>query len=105
MAIKKPDETQVIRGQIRESLHKCLQEKYVGSNGKEATGYDAIVRQIIQKALNRNDKDQFAAIKYIFMLLGVKSDDDSQKDASGKTLEDKIRQTLAGNAMVDADDS
>ena len=105
MATKKPDETQIIRGQIRESLHKCLQEKYVGSNGKEATGYDAIVRQIIQKALNRNDKDQFAAIKYIFMLLGVKSDDDSQKDAPGRTLEEKIKQAFAGSNTVASDDS
>lgn len=105
MAIKKAEETQVIRTQIRESLHKCLQEKYVDSKGKEATGYDAIVRQIIQKALNRNDKDQFAAIKYVFMLLGVdKTDEIISKDTPGRTLEDKIRQAFAGTT-VNNDDS
>lgn len=106
-----PDDTQQIRARIRECFHSCLQETYIDAKGKEVTGYEAIVRQVIQKGLNRNDKDQFAAIKYIFFMLGIeKTDDEVQKDSNNnKSLEAKIIQSFAGAAgsvsMEGSDDS
>ena len=95
---KQVDKTQAIQAQIRECFHSCLQETYIDAKGKEVTGYEAIVRQVIQKGLNRNDKDQFAAIKYIFLMLGIeKIDEEIKSEAANnsKSLEAKIMKTIA----------
>lgn len=66
---KKSGETRRKTASIKKYLQAALDGKYTDS-GETLTGSELLVRRLIGIAFNKSDKDQLAAIKYIFSLLG-----------------------------------
>jgi hypothetical protein len=54
---------------IKKYLQAALDGKY-NDNGETLTGSELLVKNLMSIAFNKSDKDQLAAIKYIFALLG-----------------------------------
>lgn len=92
---------------IRKMLNMALFEEYTDKHtGKKIEGIQGIVNALIVKSLNGKDKDQLAAIKYIFNLLGLdKTEADEEKDkAEIDYIRAKIAQINAGQGGSAVDD-
>lgn len=92
---------------IRKMLSTALFEEYTDKNtGKKIEGIQGIIHALIVKSLNGKDKDQLAAIKYIFNLLGLdKTDADIEKDkAEIDYIRAKISQLQSGQGSGAVDD-
>jgi hypothetical protein len=88
-------------------LNTALFEEYTDKHtGKKIEGIQGIVNALIVKSLNGKDKDQLAAIKYIFNLLGLdKTEADEEKDkAEIDYIRAKIAQINAGQGNGAVDD-
>ena len=78
--------TRKLRSDIKKLLQAALFDEYTDKNtGKKMTGIDGIIEKLITKALNNGDKEQLAAIKYIFFLLGVDRTEEEVKKIKAET--------------------
>lgn len=68
---KKSGESRRRNAGIRKRLRNALNDSYTDKQtGKEIQGAEGIVLALMSKALNKKDKDQLNAIKYILSVLG-----------------------------------
>ena len=75
-----------LNADIKKLLQAALFEEYTEkTSGITQTGIDGIVKALITKALNSRDKEQLAAIKYIFFLLGVDRTEEEVKKIKAET--------------------
>lgn len=75
-----------LNADIKKLLQAALFEEYTDKiSGITRTGIDGIVKALISKALNSRDKEQLAAIKYIFFLLGVDRTEEEVKKIKAET--------------------
>lgn len=75
-----------LNGEIKKLLQAALFDEYSDkTTGEKITGIEGIVKKLIKKALNDRDKEQLAAIKYIFFLLGVDRTDEDLKKKKAET--------------------
>lgn len=75
-----------LNGEIKKLLQAALFDEYSDkTTGEKVTGIEGIVKKLIKKALNDRDKEQLAAIKYIFFLLGVDRTDEDLKKIKAET--------------------
>lgn len=74
-----------LNADIKKLLQAALFAEYTDKTGGTQTGIDGIVKALITKALNSRDKEQLAAIKYIFFLLGVDRTEEEVKKIKAET--------------------
>lgn len=87
-----------LNSDIKKLLQAALFDEYTdGRTGETTTGIDGIIKKLITKALNNKDKEQLAAIKYIFFLLGVDRTDEEIKKIKAETdyIKTKIKVAAA----------
>lgn len=92
---------------IRKMLNTALFEEYTDKHtGKKIEGIQGIVNALIVKSLNGKDKDQLAAIKYIFNLLGLdKSKIEEEKNkAEIELIRARVMQIASGQGSGAIDD-
>jgi hypothetical protein len=88
-------------------LNAALFEEYTDKHtGKKIEGIQGIVNALIVKSLNGKDKDQLAAIKYIFNLLGLdKSEIEEEKNkAEIELIRARVMQIASGQGSGAVDD-
>lgn len=69
---KKSGESRQAAAELRKKLAVALQNKYTNKDtGEQIEGTEAIVLALMSKAMNKKDKDQLNAIKYIMTVLGA----------------------------------
>ena len=87
-----------LNSDIKKLLQAALFDEYTDERtGETTTGIDGIIKKLITKALNNKDKEQLAAIKYIFFLLGVDRTDEEIKKIKAETdyIKTKIKVAAA----------
>lgn len=87
-----------LNGEIKKLLQAALFDEYSDkTTGEKVTGIEGIVKKLIKKALNDRDKEQLAAIKYIFFILGVDRTDEEIKKIKAETdyIKTKIKVAAA----------
>ena len=87
-----------LNSDIKKLLQAALFDEYTDKKtGETTTGIDGIIKKLITKALNNKDKEQLAAIKYIFFLLGVDRTDEEIKKIKAETdyIKTKIKVAAA----------
>lgn len=92
---------------IRKMLTAALFDEYTDKKtGEKIEGIQGIVRALVLKSLSGKDKDQLAAIKYIFNLLGLdKTEAEAEKDkAEIELIKARIKQMQAGQGSAAVDD-
>lgn len=69
---KKSGESRQAAAELRKKLAVALQNKYTDKQtGEQIEGTEAIILALVSKAMNKKDKDQLNAIKYIMTVLGA----------------------------------
>lgn len=104
---KKSAEARRTNADIRKMLNAALFEEYTDKHtGKKIEGIQGIVNALIVKSLNGKDKDQLAAIKYIFNLLGLdKSEIEEEKNkAEIELIRARVMQIASGQGSGAVDD-
>lgn len=95
---QKSGEVRRRKSDIKKMLQALLDETYnIKETPEKVSGTEAIIRKLIKKALNDQDKEQLAAIKYIFALLGAdrNKEDINKIKAETKYLMAKIQAIAA----------
>lgn len=68
----KSGESRRAAAELRKKLANALQHKYTNKDtGEQIEGTEAIILALVSKAMNKKDKDQLNAIKYIMTVLGA----------------------------------
>ena len=68
----KSGESRRAAAELRKKLAVALQNKYTNKDtGEQIEGTEAIILALMSKAMNKKDKDQLNAIKYIMTVLGA----------------------------------
>ena len=81
---------------IKKHLQAALDGKY-NDNGETLTGSELLVKNLLSIAFCKDDKDQLAAIKYVFSLLG--------EDRTEEEIEKIKSETKLINAKIKAAES
>lgn len=91
-----------LNADIKKLLQAALFDEYTDRiTGEKMTGIDGIIKKLITKALNNGDKEQLAAIKYIFFLLGVDRTEEDIKKIKAETDLIKTKIKLAASEQWD----
>lgn len=89
----KSGESRRMNAEIRKRLAAALNATYEDKNtGKEIEGVQAIILALVSKAMNKKDKDQLNAIKYIMTVLGADKQevDIARQEAETKLINAKV---------------
>lgn len=84
----------------------ALQNKYTNKDtGEQIEGTEAIILALMSKAMNKKDKDQLNAIKYIMTVLGAdKSEAEEKKiDAEIELTKAKTKQLAEGKSVIEVE--
>lgn len=103
---KKSGESRRAATELRKKLAVALQNKYTDKQTGEAIeGTEAIVLALMSKAMNKKDKDQLNAIKYIMTVLGAdKSEAEEKKiDAEIELTKAKTKQLAEGKSVIEVE--
>lgn len=103
---KKSGESRRAAAELRKKLAVALQNKYTDKQTGEAIeGTEAIVLALMSKAMNKKDKDQLNAIKYIMTVLGAdKSEAEEKKiDAEIELTKAKTKQLEEGKSVIEVE--
>ncbi len=102
----KSGESRRMNSEIRKRLTAALNATYEDKNtGKEIEGVQAIILALVSKAMNKKDKDQLNAIKYIMTVLGAdRSETDEKKlEAEIKLTKAKTKQLAEGKNIIEVE--
>ena len=102
----KSGESRSMNAEIRKRLRNALNDSYTDKQtGKEIQGAEGIVLALMSKALNKKDKDQLNAIKYIMTVLGAdKSETEEKKlDAEIELTKAKTKQLAEGKSVIEVE--
>ena len=103
---KKSGESRQAAAELRKKLAVALQNKYTNKDtGEQIEGTEAIILALMSKAMNKKDKDQLNAIKYIMTVLGAdKSEAEEKKlDAEIELTKAKTKQLAEGKSVIEVE--
>ena len=103
---KKSGESRQAAAELRKKLAVALQNKYTNKDtGEQIEGTEAIILALVSKAMNKKDKDQLNAIKYIMTVLGAdKSEAEEKKlDAEIELTKAKTKQLAEGKSVIEVE--
>ena len=71
-----------IKSDLKNALHDAIYDEYKDKNNpsKSIKGIDGIAHTLVIKAIDKNDKENLNAIKYIMSLLGIEKNDDINEE-------------------------
>lgn len=94
----KSGESRRMNAEIRKRLTAALETTYRDKDtGKEVEGVQGIILALVGKAMNKKDKDQLNAIKYILSVLGAdKSEADEKRQAAETKLIEAKAELITG---------
>ena len=102
----KSGESRRAAAELRKKLAVALQNKYTNKDtGEQIEGTEAIILALMSKAMNKKDKDQLNAIKYIMTVLGAdKSEAEEKKiDAEIELTKAKTKQLAEGKSVIEVE--
>lgn len=102
----KSGESRRAAAELRKKLAVALQNKYTNKDtGEQIEGTEAIILALMSKAMNKKDKDQLNAIKYIMTVLGAdKSEAEEKKlDAEIELTKAKTKQLEEGKSVIEVE--
>lgn len=102
----KSGESRRAAAELRKKLAVALQNKYTDKQtGEQIEGTEAIILALMSKAMNKKDKDQLNAIKYIMTVLGAdKSEAEEKKlDAEIELTKAKTKQLEEGKSVIEVE--
>ena len=102
----KSGESRRAAAELRKKLVVALQNKYTDKQtGEQIEGTEAIILALMSKAMNKKDKDQLNAIKYIMTVLGAdKSEAEEKKiDAEIELTKAKTKQLAEGKSVIEVE--
>lgn len=102
----KSGESRRAAAELRKKLAVALQNKYTDKQtGEQIEGTEAIILALMSKAMNKKDKDQLNAIKYIMTVLGAdKSEAEEKKiDAEIELTKAKTKQLAEGKSVIEVE--
>lgn len=103
---KKSGESRQAAAELRKKLATALQNKYTNKDtGEQIEGTEAIILALMSKAMNKKDKDQLNAIKYIMTVLGAdKSETEEKKlNAEIELTKAKTKQLAEGKSVIEVE--
>lgn len=102
----KSGESRRAAAELRKKLAVALQNKYTDKQtGEQIEGTEAIILALMSKAMNKKDKDQLNAIKYIMTVLGAdKSEAEEKKlNAEIELTKAKTKQLAEGKSVIEVE--
>ena len=102
----KSGESRRAAAELRKKLAVALQNKYTNKDtGEQIEGTEAIILALMSKAMNKKDKDQLNAIKYIMTVLGAdKSEAEEKKlNAEIELTKAKTKQLEEGKSVIEVE--